>query len=143
MSWRRGDYEVRAGLSPSDLGRVHEQMEAYWKLGTPPEVTRRAFEHSLGFGLYRGQLLVGWARVITDYAVFAYLADVFVVEECRGQGMGRWLVECILEHPELQNLRRWMLSTDDAHGLYAQVGFRPLAAPGRLMERRRPDPDNA
>jgi GNAT superfamily N-acetyltransferase len=88
--------------------------------------------------LRRGDRQVGFARVITDYAVFAYLADVFILEAYRGRGLAKWLIACIVSHPELQNLRRWMLATKDAQGLYAQYGFNPLNKPERFMEASQP-----
>ncbi len=99
----------------------------------------RAFQNSLAFGMYQGQEQVGWARVITDRATFAYLADVYVLEAYRGAGLSKWLMDVILAHPELQGLRRWMLATRDAHSLYARYGFLPLADPERFMERHFPD----
>ncbi len=95
-------------------------------------------EHSLCFGLYRGAEQAGFARVITDYATFAWLADVFILEEHRGQGLGVWLTDVIISHPELQGFRRWALATKDAHALYARLGFTELKLPERWMERRDP-----
>jgi len=108
---------------------------AYWAMGRPLDVVRRSIEHSLCFGMYRGDMQIGFARVVTDYATFAWLADVFVLPEFRGRGLGKWLLEVISGHHRLQGLRRWLLATKDAHGLYAQYGFTPLSAPHRFMER--------
>ncbi len=93
----------------------------------------RSIEHSLNFALLHGRDQVGFARVVTDYATFAWLADVFVLDEHRGRGLGRWLVETALSHPDLQGLRRWILATGDAHGLYARFGFRQVASGSRFM----------
>lgn len=95
--------------------------------------------NSLCFALLQGDRQVGFARLITDRATFAYLADVFVLPELRGQGLSKWLVGCVCEHPELQGLRRWMLATRDAHGLYERSGFTPLKNPGYFMEKHDPD----
>ena len=103
------------------------------------EIVKRSIENSLPFGLYDNDRQIGFARVITDYATFAYLADVFVLEDARGAGLGKWLVAAIISHPELQGLRRWMLATRDAHGLYRAVGFEILKQPDRWMEKHRPD----
>jgi ribosomal protein S18 acetylase RimI-like enzyme len=111
------------------LARTH------WAKGLPEAVLERAIEHSLTFGLYRDGREVGFARVVTDHATFAYLTDVFVVAGERRQGLGRWLVESILTHPELQGLRRWLLGTRDAHGLYRRCGFTEPAPPFAFLER--------
>lgn len=97
---------------------------------------RRSVENSLSFGVYQGEQQAGFARVTTDFATFAYLADVFVLEAHRGRGLGKWLMEVVLSHPELQNMRRWMLATRDAHDLYRQCGFEQLGDPGIFMERK-------
>ena len=113
--------------------------ESYWSPGVPRETVVRAIQHSIPFGIYEGQRQVGFARIVSDRATFAYLADVFVDPAARGRGLGVWLMEVITAHPELQGLRRWMLGTRDAHGLYAKFGFRPLARPEVFMEIHRPD----
>jgi GNAT superfamily N-acetyltransferase len=114
---------------------VHRFLAAsYWAKGIPPETVQRSIENSLSFGLYRGEEQAGFARVITDKATFAYLCDVFVLEEFRGRGLGKWLIEAVSRHPDLQGLRRWVLATLDAHGLYQQFGFTPLGRPDRFME---------
>jgi GNAT superfamily N-acetyltransferase len=111
----------------------------YWARGIPRDVVARSVEHSLCFGIYDGSVQVGFARVITDFATIAYLGDVFVLESHRGRGLSKWLMECITQHPGLQGLRRWILLTGDAHGLYSKFGFTPLKAPDRYMELHRPD----
>ncbi|WP_374165180.1 GNAT family N-acetyltransferase [Arcticibacter sp. MXS-1] len=112
---------------------------SYWAKNIPMDVVERAIENSLCFGVYDGDDQVGFARVITDHATFAYLADVFIVPAYRGRGLSKKMVSAILEHPSLQGLRRWMLGTADAHGLYEQFGFKPLARPERFLEISRPD----
>lgn len=109
---------------------------SYWAADVPEPVLLASIDNALCFGLYREARQIGFARVITDYARFAYLADVFIVEAWRGQGLSKWMLACILAHPDLQTVRSWLLTTKDAHGLYAQFGFEPLADPGQLMQRR-------
>ena len=133
--WRRGQYLITTDPTRVDLAVVHGFLrESYWAKGIPLETVRRAIEHSLNFSVYDGAQQVGFARVITDYATFAYLGDVFVLESHRGRGLSRWLMEVIVAHPELQGFRRWVLLTRDAHGLYEKVGFKKVAAPERYME---------
>lgn len=134
---RRGEYAITTDPSRLDLGAVHGFLrDSYWAKGVSREVVERSVANSLCFGLYRGDEQVGFARVTSDRATFAYLADVFVLEEHRGRGLGKWLVETVLSHPELQGLRRWMLATADAHALYQGYGFRGLGNPGIFMERK-------
>lgn len=123
-----------------DRDLIHRFLsgEAYWSKGIPRDVLERAIDGSIPFGAYDGEEQVGFARAVTDRATFAYLADVFVLESHRGRGVGKLLVEAALAHEDLQGLRRWMLMTRDAHGLYAQYDFKPLAAPERAMERHDP-----
>ena len=109
---------------------------SYWAQEITPEVFGRSLENSLCFGVYLDEKQIGFARVVTDFATFAWLADVFVVEEQRGKGFSKKLVAAVLAHPRLQGLRRLMLGTRDAHELYAQFGFKPLAFPERFMEIR-------
>jgi GNAT superfamily N-acetyltransferase len=107
---------------------------AYWSVGVPREVIERSLEHSIPFGLYDPEgRQAGFARVASDRAVFAYLGDVFVLPEYRGRGLGVWLVQCVLEHPELQGLRRWYLATADAHELYRRFGFGEPRSPEQHM----------
>ena len=123
-----------------DMDVIHGFLAGtYWSQGIPREVVERAVRNSLCFGLYDGDRQVGFARVVTDRATFAYLADVFVLESHRGRGLSKLLVAEILGHPSLQGLRRWILATRDAHSLYAQYGFKPLGAPERFMELHDPD----
>jgi len=135
--WWRGEYLISTDRSMLDLKVIHGYLsKSYWAAGVPEEVVRRSIENSLCFGVYRGEEQAGFARVVTDRATFAYLADVFVLEEHRGRGIGKWLVEMILSHPDLQGLRRWMLATRDAHELYRRYGFAGLGEPGIFMERK-------
>jgi GNAT superfamily N-acetyltransferase len=123
--WSRGEYVISTDPSRLDLDVLHRFLseEAYWSPGVSREVVARSIEGSLNFGLYHHDAQVGFARVVTDYATFAWLADVFVLDEHRGRGLGKWLVEIVLTHPELRDLRRWILGTADAHTLYERFGF--------------------
>ena len=136
QTWERGEYAVSTERSRLDMDVIHGFLScSYWAAGIPRAVVERSLEHSLPFGVYDGARQVGFARVISDYTTFAYIGDVFVLEEYRGKGLSQWLMECIVEHQELQGLRRWILMTRDAHGLYKKVGFEPSRTPERLMER--------
>lgn len=134
-------FEISADPARLDRALIHAWLstESYWARGIPRAVLDRALDHSLCFGAYRDGAQVGFARVVTDRATFAYLADVFMLPEARGQGGARRLVAAVLAHPDLQGLRRMALATRDAHALYAQYGFTPLARPETFMERYRPD----
>lgn len=136
----RNGYTISTDKSRLDVPAIHDFLanSSYWAHNVPLSTVQKSIENSLCFGIYAGETQVGFARVITDYAVFAYLADVFVLGAYRGRGLGKWLVACIVSHPELQNLRRWILATKDAHGLYAQYGFNPLSKPERFMEASQP-----
>jgi len=135
--WQRGGYTITTNAEQFDIHVIHGYLSgsSYWAEGRPMEVVRRSIENSLAFGVFKGAAQIGFARVITDYATFAWLADVFVLPEHRSAGIGTWLMEVIVGHPQLQGLRRWMLVTRDAHGLYAKFGFTPLDGPERFMER--------
>jgi len=154
---RRGEFLISTDPARLDLEVIHGFLTTcYWAKGIPREVVARSIEHSLCFGVYdeSGEnfpLLakearsgapqpkqVGFARVVSDFATVAYLGDVFVLESHRGRGLSKWLMECIMQHPALQNLRSWFLLTRDAHGLYSQFGFTPLKSPERYMELHRP-----
>ena len=140
-SWQKGEFEISTDRQRLDREMIHDFLshQSYWAQGRSLEVVNRCIEHSLSFGIYRGTQQIGFARVVTDYATFAWLADVFVLEEYRGQGLGKWLIEVILTHPRLQGFRRWALATKDAHELYRSFGFNELMKPERWMER--PDPN--
>ncbi len=138
---RRSDFVISTDPARLDLNVIHGFLtNCYWAKRIPREIVARSIEHSLCFGIYHvsdGQ--VGFARVISDFATIAYLGDVFVLESHRGRGLSKWMMECIMRHPDLQGLRRWILLTGDAHGLYAKFGFTPLKSPDRYMELHRPD----
>jgi GNAT superfamily N-acetyltransferase len=138
--YRKGDFLISTDRGRLDVDAIHEFLTAcYWSAGIPRDTVVRAIENSLCFGLYRANEQAGFARVISDYATYAYIADVFVLEAYRGNGLAKWLMECIVSHPSLQGLRRWALATRDAHSLYAQYGFTPLRAQERWMECFNPD----
>ena len=138
---RRGEYLISTERSRLDLDVIHGFLtNCYWAKGIPRETVARSIEHSLCFGIYDGSgSQVGFARVISDFATIAYLGDVFVLDSHRGRGLSRWLLECIMQHPALQGMRRWILLTRDAHGLYSKFGFTPLKSVGSYMELHRPD----
>ncbi len=138
--WHQGSYVVSTDKDRLDLAMVHGFLTtAYWSPGIPRDLIERAIDHSVIFGLYEAHRQIGFARVVTDRATFAYVCDVFVLETFRGRGLGTWLMEVVMAHPDLQGLRRWILATRDAHGLYRKVGFTELSQPDRLMERVVPD----
>jgi GNAT superfamily N-acetyltransferase len=135
MNRERDGFVISTDGRRLDRDAIHDFLrKSYWAAGIPRDVLDRSIDHALCFGLYEGPRQVGFARVITDRATFAYLSDVYILEEYRGRGLATWLMEAVLEHPDLQGLRRWMLATQDAHGLYRKVGFTELAHPERLME---------
>jgi GNAT superfamily N-acetyltransferase len=138
---RQGDLLISTDPGLLDLALIHDFVanRSYWARGRPLDVVRRALNNSLCFGLYEHGRQVGMARVVTDRATFAWLCDVFVLESHRGRGLGKWLIECVMGHPALRGLRRVLLGTLDAHGLYERYGFTPLADPERFMEVFRPD----
>jgi N-acetylglutamate synthase-like GNAT family acetyltransferase len=135
----KGEFVISTDEERTDLDVVHGFLrESYWAQGIPREVLARAIKNSLCFGVYSDGKQIGFARVVSDFATYAYIGDVFVVESYRGHGLGKWLMECIVDHPRLQGLRRWTLLTRDAHGLYTKFGFTPLRKPERYMERHDP-----
>jgi len=135
--WHKGDYTISTDPARLDLASIHRYLsqESYWAAGRTMEVVRRSIENSLPFGILRATEQIGFARVVTDYATFTWLADVYVLPPHRGQGLAKWMMSVIVSHPRLQGLRRWMLGTRDAHGLYAQFGFIPLPDPAIFMGR--------
>jgi len=141
VKYRRGEFVISTDPARLDLDVIHGFLtNCYWAKGIPLDVVARSIENSLCFGVYDGSgAQVGFARAVSDLATVAYLGDVFVLESHRGRGLGKWLMECIMQHPGLQNLRRWILLTRDAHGLYSQFGFMPVKAPERYMEIHRAD----
>ena len=141
MEWRQGRYVISTERERLDVGVIHGFLseDSYWAPGVDREIVARSIENSVCFGLYDGDWRqVGFARVVTDRAAFAYLADVFVLSAHRRRGLGKWLIETVLSHPDLQNLRRFFLGTADAHSLYERYGFRPVDA-SRMMELRGPE----
>src|SRR5437660_206940 len=114
-SWQRGEFLISTDRAKLDVAVIHDFIsnKAYWGIGRPVAVVRRALDHSLNFGLYKGVEQIGFARVITDYATFAWLADVFILPDYRGLGLSKWLLEVIFTHPQLQGFRRWLLATQD------------------------------
>jgi GNAT superfamily N-acetyltransferase len=133
---REGGFVISADPSLLDVPLIHDFLanRSYWAVGRPLEVVRRAIDNSLCFGLYQQGRQVGFARVVTDRATFAWLCDVFVLEAYRGRGLSKWLIECVMGHAALRGLRRVLLGTRDAHGLYERYGFTPLTEPSRFME---------
>jgi GNAT superfamily N-acetyltransferase len=137
---QRGDYRISTDASLMDVDAVHAYLtRSYWAEGIPRDVVARSIRGSLCFGIHHPTGQVGFARVTSDLATFAYLADVYVLEEHRGHGLGVWLVDFIVRHPDLQGLRRWMLATRDAHDLYRRFGWTDLSQPERWMQRHFPD----
>lgn len=132
---RKDNFLISTDPKKLDLKKIHSYLtRTYWSNGIPYKTIERAFKHSLCFGVYDQNELIGVARVISDFATYAYLCDVFIEEDYRGKALGKWLVNCIIEHPDLQGLRRWSLLTKDAHGLYKHVGFQEIKSPEKYME---------
>ena len=133
-------YEISTDPARLDIDAIHAFLtQSYWSPGIPRATVARAIAHSLCFGAFWEGQQVGFARVVTDRTTFAYLCDVYVLEAHRGRGLAKQLMDRVVQHPDLQGLRRMMLATRDAHGLYARYGFKPLAAPGVMMEIHKPD----
>jgi GNAT superfamily N-acetyltransferase len=131
----RDRFTISTNPARLDNDAIAEMLKrSYWANGRSRERLDRALANSLVFGLYDGDKQIGLARVVSDYAIFAYLCDVFIHEEYRAHGLGKWLMQIVHSHPDLQGLRRWALVTRDAHGLYEQYGWKPLASPERWME---------
>jgi len=141
MDWRLGEFIVSTDRNRLQIDQIHKFLseESYWAKERTREQTETAIKNSLPFGMYKGENQIGFARVVTDYATFAYLGDVFILEDFRGKGLSKWLMATILEHPDLQGFRRWILATADAHGLYEQFGFSGLKFPTRWMEKTAPN----
>jgi GNAT superfamily N-acetyltransferase len=141
MKYRKGDYEIDTDKRRLDPACIHKFLstESYWAASRSMERTLTAIENSDCFGIYKEREQVGFARVVTDRSTFAYVGDVFILADHRGRGLSKWLIKTILEQPDLQGLRRWLLATKDAHGLYEQFEFLSLRYPERWMERTAPD----
>ena len=130
-----GEYEISQDKRRLDVAAIHEYLtQSYWSVGIPRSVVEHAIKGSLCFGVYHHSMQIGFARVITDKATFAYLADVYILDPHRGKGLSKRMMKIIAAHPDLQGLRRFMLATRDAHGLYKQFGFTELSNPQRIME---------
>lgn len=139
---KRDGFLISTDKALLDIDVIHDFLSSsYWAAGIPREVVEKSIQNALCFGLYDGNKQIGFARVVTDKATFAYLADVFVLESYRGKGLSKWLMEVIQAHPELQGLRRWVLGTRDAHGLYEQFGWTVFTEETRqrFMQRHFPD----
>lgn len=133
-------YEITNDRSRLDIDAIHAFLaQSYWSPGIPKAVVERAIANSVCFGVFHAGRQVGFARVVTDKATFAYLADVYILEAHRGKGLAGRIMAAVKRHPDLQGLRRMLLATRDAHGLYAKYGFRPLASPERMMEIHNPN----
>jgi len=141
MEWQNGEFTVSTDRNRLQIDAIHKFLaeESYWAKERTREQTELAIKNSLPFGVYRDEKQIGFARVVTDYATFAYLGDVYILEEFRGKGLSKWLMETILSHPDLHGFRRWILATADAHGLYGQFGFSALKFPERWMEKSAPN----
>jgi GNAT superfamily N-acetyltransferase len=141
MKVEREEFQINTDKTRLDLDVIHTFLaeESYWAQTRTLEQTRTAIGNSICFGVYDGERQVGFARVVSDCTTFAYIGDVFIIDEYRGRGLSKWLMETIVSHPDLQNLRRWVLATRDAHGLYKQFEFDQLRHPNRWMEKTAPD----
>ena len=137
LEWECAPYSISTDPARLDLDAIHAflEHESYWAAGIAMDVLARGIAHSLCFGVYHAGAQIGFARVISDYATYAYLNDVYILAPHRGQGLASWLIECVLAHPDLQGLRRFMLTTKDAQEFYGRFGFIPLVFPARHMER--------
>ena len=131
----RDQFTISTDPTRLDVDAIVDMLtRAYWALGRPRERTEHAIKNSLVFGVYAGARQIGVARVISDYSIFAYLCDVFIHEDFRSHGLGKWLIQTIMEHPDLKEMRRWVLVTNDAHGLYKQFGFTSIEDPEHWMQ---------
>lgn len=141
LTVERAGFTVSTDPSRLNVERIYHYLsrDSYWAADLPLEVLKRSIANSICFGVYEGDAQVGFARVITDRATFAYLGDVFVLPSHRGRGLSKFLMECVVSHPDLQGLRRFLLVTRDAHGVYAPFGFTPVADATGFMHIHRPD----
>ncbi len=136
MEFKKDKFTISDDVSRLDIDAICDFLSrAYWADKRPRHLIERSIKHSLNFGVYDGGRQIGFARVVTDHSTFAYLCDVFIREEYRGHSLGKWMMECVMTHPDLQGLRRWSLATRDAHGLYQQFGFTELSDPSLWMEK--------
>ena len=141
MEVTQGEFLISTDRRRLDLDAIQRFLteDSYWARERTLEQTRTAVENSICFGVYHDDRLIGFARVVSDQATFAYLGDVFIIDAYRGRGLSKWLMETIITHPNLQGLRRWVLATRDAHTLYEKFGFHGLVHPDRWMERPAPN----
>ncbi|MGB5013195.1 MAG: GNAT family N-acetyltransferase [Pyrinomonadaceae bacterium] len=141
MDWTKGEFTIDTANERLDVDAIQSFLgnDSYWAKTRTREQTETAIANSICFGLFHGERQVGFARVVSDRATFAYIGDVYVLDEFRGRSLSKWLMETIISHPELQGLRRWVLATRDAHGLYEKYGFHELVHPERWMERPAPN----
>ncbi len=141
MEWQNGEFTISTDGNLLQIDVIHKFLseESYWAKERTKEQTVTAIENSLPFGVYFGGRQIGFARVVTDYATFAYLGDVYILEEFRGRGLSKWLMEVIISHQDLQGFRRWILATKDAHTLYEKFDFTALKFPDRWMEKTAPN----
>jgi GNAT superfamily N-acetyltransferase len=141
LEWNKEEFAISTDKSRLQIDAIQDYLtnQSYWAKERTPEQTRAAIENSICFGLYEEDRQIGFARVVTDMATFAYLGDVFVLPEYQGKGLGRWMMEVVIGHPELQGFRRWVLATRDAHTLYEKYGFTGLKHPDRWMEKAAPN----
>ncbi len=140
MEWKKDNYTVSTDKNNLNVSVIHNYLKnSYWSPGIPKSTVKKSIDNSLTFGLFDGEKQIGFAKMITDYATFAYLADVFVIDEYKGQGLGKWMMTCVMSHPDLQGLRRIMLATRDAQKLYEKFGFTPLHNPDRFMQLWKPN----
>ena len=138
----RDQFTISANPARLDMDVICDFLSrSYWAKTRPRARTELAIVNSLVFGMYDGAKQIGFARVVTDYSIVAYLCDVFIHEDYRGQGLGKWLIETILAHPDLKEVRRWLLATDDAQSLYQRYGFDALPEPEKWLQRFRPFPN--
>jgi GNAT superfamily N-acetyltransferase len=137
----RGEFLISTDVSKLDKKAIHNYLsnESYWSKNIPYEKVEAAILNSLNFGVYAGERQIGYARIVTDYTIVAYLGDVFIIEEYRGKGLAKWLMEVIMNHKDLQGLRRWILLTRDAHELYKKYGWKEIASADRWMEIHKPN----
>jgi GNAT superfamily N-acetyltransferase len=138
MEWQKDEYSISTDKTKLDVGMIHHFLytTAYWAVGRPMSVVRKTIENSLCFGLYNGETQVGFTRIVTDYATFGWMCDVFILPSHRGRGLGKWLVECVVAHPDVKGLRRILLSSRDTQDLYEKYGgFHSLHYPANWMEK--------
>ena len=141
MEWIKGEFLISTDKGKLDIDIIQSFLanDSYWAQTRTLDQTKTAIENSICFGVYHGERQIGFARVVSDQATFAYIGDVFVLEAHRGNGLSKWLMQVIIDQPDMQGLRRWLLATRDAHGLYEKYGFTELKHPERWMEKPAPD----